>query len=132
MCCVSAKRFFYLQFCMRAPEGHLKVFLIPQSPKKIIKTPNPPIRTKIFPKKLCFVPSKCEGAKNSYRATQRNLQTQQKIKKKNEKKKFSEHQINQSEQKFSQKTMFSALKMQRSQKFVWGLPDGICRLNPKS
>jgi hypothetical protein len=26
-----------------------------QNPKKIIETPNQPIRTKIFPKKLCFV-----------------------------------------------------------------------------
>jgi hypothetical protein len=27
--------------------------------------------------------------------------------------------------------MFSTLKVKRSPKFVWELPDGICRLNPK-
>jgi hypothetical protein len=27
-----------------------------QNPKTIIETPNQPIRTKIFPKKLCLVP----------------------------------------------------------------------------
>jgi hypothetical protein len=27
-----------------------------QNPKKIIRTPNLPIRTKIFPKKVCLVP----------------------------------------------------------------------------
>jgi hypothetical protein len=32
----------------------------------------------------------------------------------------------------SNKSMFSTSEVKRSQKFVWGLPDGICRLNPKS
>jgi hypothetical protein len=35
-------------------------------------------------------------------------------------------------QKIYNKSMFSASKMKRRQKFVWGLPDGVCRLNPKS
>jgi hypothetical protein len=48
-------------------------------------------------------------------------------------KKLSDHQIYQSKQKNSQKkTVFRTLKVERSQKFVWGLPDGICRLHPKS
>jgi hypothetical protein len=34
--------------------------------------------------------------------------------------------------KYSNKRMFSTSKVKRSQKFVWELPDGICRLNPKS
>jgi hypothetical protein len=28
--------------------------------------------------------------------------------------------------------MFSSSKVKRRQKFVWGLPDRVCRLNPKS
>jgi hypothetical protein len=32
---------------------------------------------------------------------------------------------------FSKKSMVSTLKVERSQKFVWGLPDEIGRLNPK-
>jgi hypothetical protein len=34
--------------------------------------------------------------------------------------------------KISNKSMFNTSKVKRSQKFVWGLPDGVCRLNPKS
>jgi hypothetical protein len=34
--------------------------------KKNIGTSNQPIRTKFFPKKVCFLPLKCKGAKNSY------------------------------------------------------------------
>jgi hypothetical protein len=34
--------------------------------KRIVGTSNQPIRTKNFPKKLCLVPYKCKGAKNSY------------------------------------------------------------------
>jgi hypothetical protein len=33
---------------------------------------------------------------------------------------------------FSKKIMLSTLKKKRSQKLVWELPDGICRLNAKS
>jgi hypothetical protein len=33
---------------------------------------------------------------------------------------------------FPKKTIFSTLNKKRCQKFVWELPDGICRLNPKS
>jgi hypothetical protein len=32
----------------------------------------------------------------------------------------------------SNKSMFSTSKVKRRQKFVWGLPDGVWRLNPKS
>jgi hypothetical protein len=109
-------------------------------------------------------------------ATRQNLQVQPK-----NLKKLSEHQLNQSEVTFYQKTIFSILKvtrsqqfvssrnlqvrpkilkiisefqirkpfqtkkihqkvclvvspskMKRSQKFVWRLPDGICRLDPKT
>jgi hypothetical protein len=34
--------------------------------------------------------------------------------------------------KISNKSMFSTLKVKRRQKFVWGLPEGVYRLNPKS
>jgi hypothetical protein len=60
-------------------------------------------------------------------ASRRNLQARPKTLKK-----ISEHQINQSKRKFSKKSMFSTLKVKRSQKFVWGLPGGICGLDPKS
>jgi hypothetical protein len=33
--------------------------------------------------------------------------------------------------KISNKSMFGTSKLKRRQKFVWGLPDGICKLNPK-
>jgi cellulose biosynthesis protein BcsQ len=34
--------------------------------------------------------------------------------------------------KISNKSMFSTSKVKRRQKFVWKLPDRVCRLNPKS
>jgi hypothetical protein len=34
--------------------------------------------------------------------------------------------------KISNKSIFSTSKVKRRRKFVWGLPDGVCRLNPKS
>jgi hypothetical protein len=34
--------------------------------------------------------------------------------------------------KISNKSMFSSSKVKRRQKLVWGLPDGVCRLNSKS
>jgi hypothetical protein len=69
-----------------------------QNPKKNIRTSNQPIKTKIFPKKVCLVPKKCKGAKNSYGGypTEFAGSTQNP-------KKISEHQINQSIRKFSQK-----------------------------
>jgi hypothetical protein len=75
-----------------------------QNLKKIIETPNLPIKTNIFPKKTMF--STCKGAKNSYGGypTEFVSSTQNP-------KKSSKHQINQSEQKCSQKTMFSSLKV---------------------
>jgi ribosomal protein S17E len=55
-------------------------------------------------------------------------------------KKLSKHQIKKyqntistnHDESFSRKSMLSTLKKKRSQKFVWGLPDRMCRLNPKS
>jgi hypothetical protein len=38
----------------------------PKILKKIIGTPNLPIKKKVFPKKVCLNPQKCKGAKNSY------------------------------------------------------------------
>jgi hypothetical protein len=58
------------------------------------------------------------------KATRRNLQAQPKILKK----KLSEHQINQSERKL----MFSTLKVLRSKKFVWGLPELPDGIRPES
>jgi hypothetical protein len=60
-------------------------------------------------------------------ATRRNLQAQPKILKKC----WNTKSTNQNEN-FPKKSMFSSLKVKRNQKFVWELPDGICRLNPKS
>jgi hypothetical protein len=54
----------------------------PKILKKTVETSNLQIRTKIYLKKLCFVPQKCEGAKNRMEATRRNLQAQPKILKK--------------------------------------------------
>jgi hypothetical protein len=73
----------------------------------MIETPNLPIRTKFFPKKVCLVTQKCQGAKNSYAGypTEFGGSTQ------NLKKNLSEHQINHSEQKCSKKNMFSTLKV---------------------
>jgi hypothetical protein len=34
--------------------------------------------------------------------------------------------------KISNKSMFSTSKVKRRQTLVWGLPDRVCRLNPKS
>jgi hypothetical protein len=48
-------------------------------------------------------------------------------------KKLSVHQIYQSRQKkIKKKSMLSTFNKKWSQKFVWELHDGICRLNPKS
>jgi hypothetical protein len=38
-----------------------------QNVKKIVGTSNQPTRTKMFPKKVCLIPEKQKGAKNSYR-----------------------------------------------------------------
>jgi hypothetical protein len=38
----------------------------PKILKKTTRTPNLPIKMKIFPKKVCLVPLKCKGAENSY------------------------------------------------------------------
>jgi hypothetical protein len=47
--------------------GYPKKFAgLPQNPKKNIGTSNQPIKTKIFPKKVCLVPLMSIGAKNSY------------------------------------------------------------------
>jgi hypothetical protein len=71
-----------------------------QNPKKIIETPNLPIRTKIFPKNYVSYLKSVKEPKICMRATRRNLQAQPSAQPKMLKKK-SEHQINQSEQKFS-------------------------------
>jgi hypothetical protein len=60
-------------------------------------------------------------------ATRRNLPAQHKILKK-----LSEHQYTKQNENFPKKTMFRTLKVLKSRKFVWEVPDGICRLNPKS
>jgi hypothetical protein len=71
-----------------------------QNPKKIIRTPNLPIRTYIFPKKYVENVKKEKEPKIRMGATRRNLQAQPKILKKS-----SKHQIYQSERKFSQKKL---------------------------
>jgi hypothetical protein len=53
-------------------------------------------------------------------ATRRILQAQPKILKK-----LTEHQIYQTKRKFCQKSMFSGLKVKKSQKFALELPDEI-------
>jgi hypothetical protein len=90
------KKTFYLQFCMGTLEGNEFAGWI-QNPKKIIGTSNQPIKTKIFPKKVCLVPQKCKGPANSYVGypTEFAGSTQKP-------KKISQHQINQSKRNFSQ------------------------------
>jgi hypothetical protein len=75
-----------------------------QNSKKNIRTPNLPVRTKIFPKKVCLVPYK-KGGKNSCGSypTEFAGSTQNP-------KKIMKHQIYQSEQTFSQKNYISYLK----------------------
>jgi hypothetical protein len=51
----------------------------PNINKKNIKTPNLPIRTKIFQKKVYLVPKKEEEPKMRMGATRRNLQVQPKL-----------------------------------------------------
>jgi hypothetical protein len=61
-------------------------------------------------------------------ATRRNLQAQPKILKKMLETLYQPIQM----KIFPKKSIFSTLKVLRSQKFLWGLPDRVCRLNPKS
>jgi hypothetical protein len=61
------------------------------------------------------------------KATRRSWQAQPKILKNYQNTKSTNQEVN-----FSKKSMLSTLKKKRSKKFVWELPDGICRLNPKS
>jgi hypothetical protein len=75
------KKTFYLQFCMRTPQGHLK----------------------------------CEKTKIHMGSMRQSLQAQPK-------------NINQSKLKLQSKSKKSQIKVCP----VWGLPDGVCRLNPKS
>jgi hypothetical protein len=106
---------------MGTPEGHQKsIFNIPKGKKtkihmgsirqnlqaqrkniKFIKRTNQPIRTKIFLKNYVSSLKSVKEPKIRMGATRRSLQAQLKILKK-----LSEHQIYQSERKFSQKTMF--------------------------
>jgi hypothetical protein len=102
-----------------------------QNPKKIIGTPNLPTKAKMFLKKLCIVPQKCKGAKNSYGSypTEFAGSTQ------NPKKMIGIPNLpikTIQKENFPKKNMFNSLKVKKSQKFVRGLPDGICRLNSKS
>jgi hypothetical protein len=60
-------------------------------------------------------------------ATRRNLQAQPKILKNEQ----NTNSTNQNEN-FCKKNYISYLKSVKEQKFVWGLPDGICKINPKS
>jgi hypothetical protein len=127
------KKTFFLQLCMRTPEGHQKSIFntskvkkktkihmgfirqcLQAQPKKIknvIETPNQPIEIKKISNKSVLYFKSEKNAKIRMGATRRSLQAQPKILKK-----LSVHQV----------------KKKRSQKFVWELPDGICRLNSKS
>jgi hypothetical protein len=133
MCRVSARRLSIYNFVWGLVKATKKVYLIPQklkkryiwdlsdkicnlNKKKVIEIPNQPIETKKNSNKSMFSISKMKRRQNSYRGYL---------------KKLSEHQIYQSGRIFFQQSMLSTLKMKRSQKFVWELPDGICKLNPK-
>jgi hypothetical protein len=89
-----------------------------QNSKKMIGTPNLPIRTNFFPKKnyVSYLKSVKEPIIR-LGANRRNLQAQPKMLKKI---------VGTSNQNFLKKSMFSSLKVKRSQKLVWELPDGIC------
>jgi hypothetical protein len=80
-------------------------------------------------KKVYFIPQKWKKNKDAYMGSIRQSLQAQPI----NIKKLSKHQVNQSkEKKFSNKSLFSTSKVKRRQKFIWGLPDGVYRLNLKS
>jgi hypothetical protein len=60
-------------------------------------------------------------------STRRSLEAQPKIIKK-----IIETRNQTTEKKILKKSMFNTSKVKRSQKFMWRLPDGICKLDPKS
>jgi hypothetical protein len=62
------------------------------------------------------------------RATRRNLQAQAKILKKIN----GTPKLPTKTKIFPKKSMLSSLKVKRSQKFVWGLPDGVRPGSPKN
>jgi hypothetical protein len=83
-----------------------------QKHKKVFETPNQPIKIKIISNKS--YPMEFTGSTQNPKKIirTRNLPIRTKI--------------------FPKKVCFSTLKKEMSQKFVWELPDEICRLNPKS
>jgi cellulose biosynthesis protein BcsQ len=95
------KNTFYLQFCMKTPEGHQK---------SIFNTP----KVKKNKDTYRIYPTKFASSTQIHKKVIETANQQIKIK------------------KITNKSMFSTSKVKRRQKFVWGLPDGACRLNPKS
>jgi hypothetical protein len=77
-------------------------------------------------KKVYLIPQS-EKNKETYEIIRQSLQALPK-----NIKKLSKHHIIIEIKKISNKSMFSTSKVARRQEFVWGLPDGVCRLNPKS
>jgi hypothetical protein len=98
------KKTFYLQFCMGTPEAHQKsIFNTP----KLKKKKNKDTYGHIYPTKFAS-------------STQKH------------KKKFETPNQPNEIKIISNKSMFSTSNVKRRQKFAWGLPDGVFRLNPKS
>jgi hypothetical protein len=48
----------------------------------------------------------------------------------NPKKKYRNAKLTNQNENFNKKSMFLTLKDERSQKFAWWLPNGICKLEP--
>jgi hypothetical protein len=91
-----------------------------------IGTSNKPIKTNIFQEKYVEYLQSVKEPNIHMEATRRNLQAQPNIFKN-----LLEHQINQSERKFSQIKYVKYLKSVKDPKTGMGLADGICGLDPK-
>jgi hypothetical protein len=114
------KKTFYFKLIIRLRDGSKG------APRRNLQT-RP--QNENFPnKKYVWYLKSVKVPKVRMEATQRNLHAARHKIFKN----LLEHQINQSERKSSQKKYIKYLKKVESQKFVWELRDGICRLNPKS
>jgi hypothetical protein len=135
---VSARRLSIYNFVWGLLKATKKVYLIRQKWKKknkdtylqaqpknikiVVETPNQPIEIKKSQIKVYLVLQKWKEGENSYGGypTEFAGSTQ------NPKKIIRTPNLPIRTKNSPKKTMVSTLKVYRSQKFVWGLPDGIC------
>jgi hypothetical protein len=101
MCRVSARTLSIYNFAWRLLKAIKKVYLIPQKWKKNKDT-------------YTFYPTKFASSTQKHKKVIETPNQPIKIK------------------KIPNKSMFSISKVNRRPEFVWGLPNGVYRLNPKS